>query len=334
MTPEQNGDQTFTDLKTARETAGLSLKDMFERTRISVANLEAIENGNFHLLPVPIYTRNFIKTYADTLGVDSRMVLQRYENYLQAIQLKENAQKKEQTQGETVESFLARYKAYIWVFCIIIVFVAVSLFVSHNKKPQTEVAEPPEVKKEVALPQVKLPLSVQPDNKPAIEIPQTPATPEAVKPAAENKDQALPQAQETKPPVKPETKPAVKPEAKPESRQPSAKHEVKQAVTQSKPAAAVPAEKPKTDDRKVQALVDSEESSVLVIRASEDTWLRIKTDDREPFQVLLKAGEKTSYKGARFQMDIGNAAGVKIQFNGKNFENLGKTGQVIHLRLP
>ena len=68
--------------------------------------------------------------------------------------------------------------------------------------------------------------------------------------------------------------------------------------------------------------------------ATEETWIRIQADDKEPFQVLLKPGEKISYKAARFNMDIGNAGGVRIQFNGKNIENLGKSGQVIHLRLP
>ena len=90
MAPEQTIEQNRTDLKTAREMAGFTLKDMYERTRISVANLEAIEKSDFHLLPVPIYARNFIKTYADALGVDSRPVLQRYESYLQSVQMKEN----------------------------------------------------------------------------------------------------------------------------------------------------------------------------------------------------------------------------------------------------
>src|SRR5512145_353028 len=118
MASEQNTEQNFTELKTARENLGLTLKDMYERTRISVANLEAIEKGDFHLLPVPIYARNFIKTYADVLGADSRPVLQRYENYLQAVQMKENAQIKEPSPGETVGSVVVRYRAYIWIFCI------------------------------------------------------------------------------------------------------------------------------------------------------------------------------------------------------------------------
>jgi hypothetical protein len=50
--------------------------------------------------------------------------------------------------------------------------------------------------------------------------------------------------------------------------------------------------------------------------------------------VLLKPGEKIERKAASFDMDIGNAGGIKIQFRGKNIENIGKSGQVIRLRLP
>jgi hypothetical protein len=33
-------------------------------------------------------------------------------------------------------------------------------------------------------------------------------------------------------------------------------------------------------------------------------------------------------------MDIGNAGGIKMKYKGKVIENLGKSGQVIHLQLP
>jgi cytoskeletal protein RodZ len=65
-------------LKTARESKGLSLKDVNEKTRISVSILDAIENDRFHLLPPGVYTRNFIRTYADFLGVDSQELLDHF----------------------------------------------------------------------------------------------------------------------------------------------------------------------------------------------------------------------------------------------------------------
>jgi hypothetical protein len=101
-----------------------------------------------------------------------------------------------------------------------------------------------------------------------------------------------------------------------------------------KPAAQAPAAAPKIPKTKKTAPVEDEESSVLVVHATEETWLRIQADDEEPFQVLLRPGENMSHKAARFNMDIGNAGGVRIQLDGKTIENLGKTGQVIHLRLP
>ncbi|MEQ8181258.1 MAG: helix-turn-helix transcriptional regulator, partial [Smithellaceae bacterium] len=60
-----------------REASGMTLKDVYAVTRISVVNLEAIENGAFEDLPVPTYTKNFIKTYARALGMDSRPILDR-----------------------------------------------------------------------------------------------------------------------------------------------------------------------------------------------------------------------------------------------------------------
>jgi hypothetical protein len=72
---------------------------------------------------------------------------------------------------------------------------------------------------------------------------------------------------------------------------------------------------------------------ILVIRAIEETWLRIKIDHNPPFQVLLKPGEKIERKGAGFELDIGNAGGITIQFKGKFIENVGNSGQVIHMKL-
>jgi cytoskeletal protein RodZ len=82
MNKENNVENVSLGLKTKREALGLNLKDVFLNTRISVANLEAIESGNFHKLPVPIYTRNFIKKYSAVLGMNAKPILDSYEAYL------------------------------------------------------------------------------------------------------------------------------------------------------------------------------------------------------------------------------------------------------------
>lgn len=302
MTTEQNADSSIIDLKTARENSGLTLKDLFERTRISVVNLEAIENGDYHSLPVPIYTRNFIKTYADALGVDSKPVLQRYENYLQALQVKEREQIIEAPPSEPLAVILARYKAYLWVACIIIVVAAVSFFVSTHNKPAPEVPHKTEATPKTVIAVTPAQDKALPDNLPIdVNLP---------------KPENLVTANQTNDGQKPTAPKAAEPQ---------------RAAAPTPPA---PAAAPKSSKAKIAAPTEDEESSVLVVHATEKTWLRIQADDEEPFQVLLQAGENISHKAARFNVDIGNAGGVRLQFDGKTIGNLGKTGEVIHLRLP
>ena len=73
----------------------------------------------------------------------------------------------------------------------------------------------------------------------------------------------------------------------------------------------------------------------LVIEARELTWIRI-TEDRNPsYQVLLKPGDQIERMASDFfQLDIGNAGGINLTFQGKPLGSLGKQGQIIHMRLP
>ena len=73
----------------------------------------------------------------------------------------------------------------------------------------------------------------------------------------------------------------------------------------------------------------------LVIEARELTWIRI-TEDRNPsYQALLKPGEKIERMASDyFQLDIGNAGGINLIFQGKPLGSIGKQGQIIHMRLP
>lgn len=290
---EEKINNTFLSLKEKRKALGLTLKDIFQRTRISVVNLEAIENGDLHLLPVPIYTRNFIKTYARTLDIDSKPILESYEDYLRSLQIAETPL------PENI-SFLAkigRYKAYLWTAAVLIFIVIVSLFISSRYQPATDInnnlagkiaAIDPEKKADTLSPPTK---ATVPVNEQAKAIPQ-PVSNEI------NKTKQIP-AQSN----------AIRQES---------------AATQPRASSA----------QNTRALASSEEASLLIIKATEETWIRIKADQNPSYQILLKPGEKIESKAASFDMDIGNAGGIKIQFKGKNIENIGKSGEVIHLRLP
>lgn len=73
----------------------------------------------------------------------------------------------------------------------------------------------------------------------------------------------------------------------------------------------------------------------LDITALDRTWIQIIIDGSDKKEMLLNAGEKVNYEADQsINLLIGNAAGVKLKFDGKEFEGLGEKGQVIKLSLP
>lgn len=62
-------------LRVAREARGLSVEQVAAETRIPQRHLETIEAGNFTALPSRTYAIGFSRTYARTLGLDEREVI-------------------------------------------------------------------------------------------------------------------------------------------------------------------------------------------------------------------------------------------------------------------
>lgn len=66
------------ELKQAREAAGLSLREMATRTKISVTALEALERGDLSRLPGGIFGRSFVRAYAIEVGADPDAIVERF----------------------------------------------------------------------------------------------------------------------------------------------------------------------------------------------------------------------------------------------------------------
>lgn len=66
------------ELRTHREASGMSLEELFDRTRINPDYLRAIETGNYDILP-EIYVRLFLKKYAQEVGLDVKETLDKYD---------------------------------------------------------------------------------------------------------------------------------------------------------------------------------------------------------------------------------------------------------------
>lgn len=71
-------DQIGQKLKSARESHGLSLSQIFERTKIPINHLESIDNGLSDELPEPVYVAGYIKRYADCVGLNGQGLSDEY----------------------------------------------------------------------------------------------------------------------------------------------------------------------------------------------------------------------------------------------------------------
>ncbi len=65
-------------IKDERLRKAVSLIDASSKTKLKVAYLEAIERDDFDKLPAPIYAKNFIRIYANFLGLDGIAVSKKY----------------------------------------------------------------------------------------------------------------------------------------------------------------------------------------------------------------------------------------------------------------
>ena len=286
------------DLKAIRESKGLTLKDIFKITRISVVNLEAIENNDLHLLPAPVYTKTFIKTYAKALGVDSKNILERYAKHLESLKKPLPEERTELTARKRTIS----PPVLIWLIAVLIFCALIFLSFALHDKTEMEISAPVH------------PIQ-QTQTAKAVDSPSQEAPSADISKAASNPETAPVATQKT--PVSPNVA---------QQRDPSA-GTVKTPVPI--PAAAA------SEDPKRQKAAVSQAQYRLRITAKEPTWLKIVSDQNPPYEIMLKPGDKIDHSAVKFfQIDIGNAGGIDAEFQGKSMGRLGKSGEVIHLNLP
>ena len=70
----------YQELKKTRNSKKITLKEISEYTKINTKYLEALENGEFNVLP-NVYTRLFLRSYCNYLSIDYKNILDEYEIY-------------------------------------------------------------------------------------------------------------------------------------------------------------------------------------------------------------------------------------------------------------
>lgn len=270
------------DLKAARESKGLTLKEISDRTRISINFLKALEEDNYTAIPGDVFITGFLRSYAKELGLKEKEVLARYRELRppqeepSAPPQPERPQKGQHKPRPSVISFgrggEKEKGVPLWMIIVGGLIVAaipalISLYLTRGK-----VTVPPSPPVQQTAP---------------VKKPMAPAT-TAFRHATTMKQATA---------FKPRTTAAPKP----------------------KPSAApTPAPTPQAGQLK------------LKLTATEDTWYSVRADNGNRRSAILKKGETASFEAKdRLLLNLGNAGGVKVEFDGKQLKPYGKHGEAV-----
>ncbi|WP_077326258.1 helix-turn-helix domain-containing protein [Virgibacillus siamensis] len=136
-------------LKEAREAKGLSLDSLQETTKIQKRYLQAIELGNFHILPGKFYARAFIKEYAAAVGLDANELLEEYKDEIPRTEDESSAQytqisssRKDNNPPKGTPAIFSLIPTIIVILLIIgIVFAAWYFIMQNNSSENSEPVE-------------------------------------------------------------------------------------------------------------------------------------------------------------------------------------------------
>lgn len=166
-------------LKKARQEKGMSLAEVQEATKIQRRYLEAIENGNFDVLPGHFYVRAFIKSYAETVGLDADELTNQYSSELPAPPKVEEAptplrQSRKEKSGNS-SKWVSRILLYLFAILVLgVIYASVNYFIKAKEQPTPQTTAPKEQQAPEKNPDIFVP---PPDNAPPKQS-QQPAQPQ------------------------------------------------------------------------------------------------------------------------------------------------------------
>ncbi|ANS74063.1 hypothetical protein AWM70_05310 [Paenibacillus yonginensis] len=132
-------------LKEARLARGLSLDDVQEMTKIRKRYLEAIEAGDYKVLPGSFYVRAFIKTYAEAVGVSSEELLNEHQQTVPSAEpepVMEPVLQRRRTKASSEGNSKWLSTVLMWSFLVIIVAVIYLVVINNNKGDSNKTADP------------------------------------------------------------------------------------------------------------------------------------------------------------------------------------------------
>lgn len=128
-------------LRKARNERDLSLDDIQELTKIRKRYLEAIESGDYSVLPGTFYVRGFVKNYSEAVGLDPDEVLRLYQHEVPAPAVETSTEpipvRKPRKVKSNASERLGKIGFNVVMWCFLILIVVVIWYFVVNRAPDS-----------------------------------------------------------------------------------------------------------------------------------------------------------------------------------------------------
>jgi cytoskeletal protein RodZ len=319
-------------LKALREEKGMTVKDVYRKTKIREPLIIALEAEEWEKLPEKIFVRGFVKSFVQAVGGDQSLILDLFESACPGGDSDDGKMVFPAYQRKEFKGLGRRPRNFPWIitsliFLMLIIGGAVYYFFGGTNE-EMQMEKTSEFKS--TSPTATEPSSTENDtgNAQNDEV----KTPEKSEETTFEKQIHTTRNSQKK--SSPQTDSTEMRNKTSEAEAHTEKNTSKSSGTTGQPATKkVKKEGPSGDiAKKTTSPVETREN--LIIKAKKETWISLKIDGKIHKEMLLKAGERFEIRIKKTaDLLIGNAGGVDIEFNGKTLNPVGKPGQVVHLKL-
>lgn len=290
-------------LRDARIAKGISLEQAEEDTKIRKRYLQALEEGDYSILPGMVYAKGFLRNYANYLGLNQDEIMIEYK--LLHTPIRENGSRPNIEEAIHKRRANNRVNRKAYFVTVVIAVIAILTFALYGMlvKKDPDTPKSGENGNQVKTGQQPSNNNKQTGNSGKTSDPGN--TPESSPNQSGNNlpNQGVnPQGQPTTPEVQPQNPP--------------------ETVSEGEQSSGVSSEDlPGEGEAKVN----------LVLKGKEESWIKVSVDGRVEFTGILKAGETKTFAGTdKIYLKSGNAGGTEVTFNGQELGTLGPTGKVVN----
>ena len=124
-------------LKRLREATGIKLEDISAETKISRRILQALEQGRFQFLPEQVFSRNFVRQYADVIGFDKERALRWFDAAWESYRISSGSFPALEIEAPPQAAGTPSWRFWLPVSIAVLLLVAVAITVwrGHSRGP-------------------------------------------------------------------------------------------------------------------------------------------------------------------------------------------------------